>query len=169
MQLLWINIISDIFPGLALSMEEAEDSVMDKPPRDPQAGLFSRDDFKRMAFESAVITAGALGAYGFGLARYGAGARAGGIAFQALTLGQLLHAFACRSDDKSFFSKNKLPANRYLSLAMALSLGLQALTMFFPPLRNFLGVSRLGVADALVIGGASVLPLLINDFTKKKG
>ena len=168
MQLLWINIISDIFPGLALSMEEAEDSVMDQPPRDPRAGLFSRKDFKRMTLESAVITAGAMGAYGFGIARYGMGARASGIAFQGLTLGQLLHAFSCRSDTKTIFERNGLAPNRYLTWSLGISLALQALTIFFPPLRNFLGVPRLSALDTLVIGGSSVLPLLINEMTKKK-
>jgi Ca2+-transporting ATPase len=168
MQLLWINLISDIFPGLALSMEEAEEAIMEKPPRDPLAGLFSRDDFKRMAMESAVITAGAMGAYGFGLARYGMGARAGGIAFQSLTLGQLLHAFVCRSEDRSLFAGRRLPPNRGLNVALGISLGVQALTIFFPPLRNFLGVPRLSAVDTLVIGGSSVLPLLINETTKKK-
>jgi Ca2+-transporting ATPase len=169
MQLLWINLISDIFPGLALSMEEPEDAIMDKAPRDPKAGLFSGKDFKRMAAESATITAGAMGAYGFGISRYGAGARARGIAFQSLALGQLLHAFVCRSEDRSLFGDKKLPSNRYLDVAMGVSLGIQALTIFFPPLRNFLGVPRLNALDTLVIGGSSALPLLINELTKKQG
>jgi Ca2+-transporting ATPase len=169
MQLLWINIISDVFPGLALSMEEPEQSAMDKPPRDPKASLFSKKDFRRMTMESAVITAGAMGAYGFGIARYGMGARAGGIAFQSLTLAQLLHAFSCRSEDKSIFEKDKLSPNRYLNVALGASLGVQALTLFFPPLRNFLGVPRLSLLDTLVIGGSSVLPLFVNEMTKHRG
>ncbi len=168
MQLLWINIVSDIFPGLALSMEEPEADVMEFPPRDPQAGLFSSTDYKQMLLESADITLGAMAAYGFGIARYGMGARAGGLAFQSLTLGQLLHAVSCRSSHSSIFEGKRPPSNPWLNAALGVSLGAQALSMFFPPLRNFLGVPRLGLPDILVIGVTSVLSLLINELIKNR-
>lgn len=168
MQLLWINIVSDIFPGLALSMEEPEADVMDYPPRDPQAGLFSNKDYKQMFLESANITLGAMVAYGYGIAKYGMGAKAGGLAFQSLTLAQLLHAISCRSSHSSIFSGKRPPSNPWLNAALGVSLGAQALSMFFPPLRNFLGVPRLGLPDILVIGISSVLSLLINELIKNR-
>ncbi|MFO7748658.1 MAG: HAD-IC family P-type ATPase, partial [Desulfobacteraceae bacterium] len=76
MQLLWINLISDIFPGLALCAEKPETDVMEQPPRDPEAPLFSRRDFRQMVVESSTMTGGAMAAFAFGLFRYGAGARA---------------------------------------------------------------------------------------------
>ena len=114
-QFLWINLISDIFPGLALAMEAPEPDILERPPRDPQRPIFTGSDFKRMAFESGAITAGALGAYGYGMVRYG-GAAASTLAFHSLTTGQLLHAISCRSETHSIFSSEKLPANRYLTL-----------------------------------------------------
>ena len=168
MQLLWINIVSDIFPGLALSMEEPEADVMDYPPRDPQAGLFSNRDYKQMFLESANITLGAMAAYGYGIARYGMGAGAGGLAFQSLTLAQLLHAISCRSSHSSIFKGKRPPSNPYLNAALGISLGAQALSMFFPPLRNFLGVPRLGLPDILVIGITSILSLLVNELIKNR-
>jgi Ca2+-transporting ATPase len=168
MQLLWINIISDIFPGLALSMEEPETDILERPPRPADAALFSNLDFNRMAFESGVITAGALGAYGFGIARYGLGARAGGLAFQTLTLGQLLHAYSCRSQSRNLFGGKKMRSNPYLNMALGGSLALQAMTIVFPPLRRLLGISPPGVLDLLVIGATSVVPLFINEWTKNK-
>jgi Ca2+-transporting ATPase len=166
MQLLWINIISDIFPGLALSMEEPEPDILDRPPRDSQASLFSKSDFKRMAFDATSITASSLGAYSYGLARYGGGARAASLAFQSLTIGQLLNAYSCRSLNHSLFEGPPLPPNRYLNMAMAGSLGLQALTIWFPPIRGLLGVSRLSLMDLGVISAASLVSLSVIETSK---
>jgi P-type Ca2+ transporter type 2C len=58
MQLLWINLVTDIFPGLALSMEPAEPDIMTRPPRDPEEAMITREDLKRMTFESGVIGIG---------------------------------------------------------------------------------------------------------------
>src|SRR4030095_7777790 len=70
MQLLWINLISDIFPGLALALETPEPDVLSQPPRNPEEPIIKTSDFKRIAFESATLSAGALGAYGYGLIRF---------------------------------------------------------------------------------------------------
>ena len=75
MQLLWINIISDIFPGLALSMGEPDPDVLKEPPRDPDAPLFDNNDYKEMAYESGIISAATMGAYGVGIGVYGMGAK----------------------------------------------------------------------------------------------
>jgi Ca2+-transporting ATPase len=167
LQLLWINIISDVFPGLALSMEAPEPDVLDQPPRDAHQPIFTSTDYKRMAAESGVITAGALGAYGYGLARYGMGARAGSLAFQSLTIGQLLHAVSCRSERQRVFDDRKPPSNKYLNVALGGSLALQALTMVVPGLRSFLGITPLSLLDTAVIGGSALLSLAVNETTKK--
>jgi len=166
MQLLWINIISDIFPGLALSREKPPPDLMTLPPRDRDDALFSSHDFKHMLMESSFITTGSLAAYGYGLLRYGAGGRASSLAFQSLTIGQLLHAFSCRSNHKSIFDRQHLPANPALNWAVGGSLVLQALTMVVPGLRNFLGVTPLSLIDAAVIGAASLLPFFTNEARK---
>jgi Ca2+-transporting ATPase len=166
MQLLWINLISDILPGLALAMEPQEPGVMTRPPRDGRAPLFKRNDFNQMVRESAAITGGALSAYGFGVARYGIGPKSGALAFQSLTIGQLLHAISCRSEHSSLVHGQSLPPNPVLNLSLAGSLALQGLTMCFGPLRRFLGLGPLNVVDLAVIGVTSVAPLLLNEFTK---
>jgi Ca2+-transporting ATPase len=166
MQLLWINIISDIFPGLALSREEPEPDIMGQPPRPAGAPLFSGGDFRRMALESAIISSGALAAYGYGISRYGQGPRAGSLAFQTLVFGQLLHAFSCRSEHHSIFEKTRPPTNPYLNAAVGGSLALQVLTMFIPALRGFLGLTPPAVIDAAVIGATALLPFLANESRK---
>lgn len=166
MQLLWINLISDIFPGLALALEPPEPDILERPPRDPQAPIFDAGDYRRMAFESGALTAGAMGAYGFGIWRYGLGVQAGTLAFQTLTLGQLLHALSCRSDHQSIFSPGGRPGNRWLTLALGGSLLLQLGTMLIPGLRSILGLAPLTLLDGLVIGGGAVLPFVLNEATK---
>ena len=168
MQLLWINIISDIFPGLALSMGDPDPDVLREPPRDPDAPLFDSRDFKEMAYESGVISAATMGAYGVGIGVYGMGPKATSLAFQSLTFGQLLHAFSCRSDSRGIFSKDKPPSNPYLNVAIGGSLALQVLTMVVPGFRQLLGVAPLNLFDVAVIGGSSVLPLVINETRKEK-
>ncbi len=166
MQLLWINIISDIFPGLALSMEAPERDVLDEPPRDPEKPLLDTADFKRMAFESAVISGATLGAYGYGLARYGLGARAGSVAFQTLTIAQLLHAVSCRSERHRVFAPGGPPPNKYLNIALGGSLGVQMLTLFVPGLRRMLGITAVNWLDMAVITGSALVPLAVNELTK---
>jgi P-type Ca2+ transporter type 2C len=168
MQLLWINILSDIFPGLALSMEAPEPDILEQPPRDPKEPILSPRDFRRMAFESAVISAGALGAYAFGLARYGPGARASTLAFHSLTTGQILHALSCRSEQHGIFDAVQPPVNKYLALAVGGSLFLQALTVLLPGLRRFLGLTPLSAFDIAAVGSTAMIPLLINESTKKR-
>ena len=165
MQLLWINLISDIFPGLALSMEEPEGDVLNRPPRDPAAPIFDKRDYLQMVKESTIITASALGAYAYGLLRYGAGAAASTLAFQSLTIGQLLQALNCRSERRPFWDKSLKP-NPYLRWALGGSLAAQALTMFVPGLRNLMGLTPLGGLDYAVLGASALLALFGGEASK---
>jgi Ca2+-transporting ATPase len=168
-QLLWINLISDIFPGLALAMEQPEPDVLNRSPRDPGEPIIKSTDFKRITFESSTLAAASLGAYGYGIARYGMGVQAGTIGFMSLTFSQLLHALSCRSEQHSLFGREKLPTNPYLNTALGISLALQALTLIVPGLRSFLGLAPIGLLDAAVIGGSALLPLAVNEATKGGG
>ena len=167
MQLLWINLISDIFPGLALTQEAPEPDVLDRSPRPTDEPIFTPAEYWRIGQEGALLSAATLGAYGYGLSRYGMGPRAGTLAFNSLVLGQLLHTLSCRSDHETIFG-GKLPPNRMLTLALGGSIAVQILTMLIPGLRAILGTTPLGLIDMAVVAGTSVLPLLINEATKKK-
>lgn len=166
MQLLWINLISDIAPGIALSLEAPEPDVLTQPPRNPDEPIIKSSDFKRITYESAVLTTGALCAYGYGIARYGIGQQAGTMAFTSLAIGQILHAISCRSEQYSIFQKGQLPPNRYLNISVAGSLILQLIAMTVPGLRSLLGTTPVGPIDGLIIGASAVAPLLINESTK---
>jgi Ca2+-transporting ATPase len=166
MQLLWINLVTDIFPGLALALEPWEPDIMDRPPRDPEAPIVSRGDLLRLARESGVISAGTLASYAYALARYGQGPAASTQAFTTLTLAQLLHALSCRSESHGLFQPGTLQPNRYLDLALGVSLLVQALTVLVPGLRQILGTVPIGPVDALVALAGAGLPLLVNEALK---
>jgi Ca2+-transporting ATPase len=116
-----------------------------------------------------LITAGALGVYGYGRLRYGPGLNAGTNAFMSLTFAQLLHAYRCRSESTSIFNRESRPANRYLDSAVGLSSVLQIMTVALPPLRRLLGLSPIGVFDMIMILAGAGLPLLANEKIKVMG
>jgi len=167
MQLLWINLMSDIFPGLALALESPEPDILNHPPRDPQEPIIRSSDLKKIALEAGIISSGAMGAYGYGILRYGMGPRANSLAFLSLTTAQILHAFSCRSEKPLLFGENRLPPNRYLNLAVGGTLALQAAALLVPSLRRLLGITPLSLVDYLVVGGTAIAPLLVNERLKK--
>ncbi|MEL6492264.1 MAG: HAD-IC family P-type ATPase [Cyanobacteria bacterium J06621_3] len=166
MQLLWLNLVTDIFPGLALAMEPPEADVLNQPPRDPHEQIIKTSDLGRIALEAMVISLSALSAYSYGLWRYGPSLQAGTILFMGLTIGQVLHVLSCRSEHKRLWSRPQLPANGYLMGAIVLTLSLQLLPMIIPGLMKLLTLAPLAMIDWLVIAVFALLPLLINESSK---
>ncbi|MEM9164168.1 MAG: cation-transporting P-type ATPase, partial [Cyanobacteria bacterium P01_F01_bin.4] len=166
MQLLWLNLVTDVFPGLALALEPPEPDVLTQPPRDPHEPIIRVADFGRIGFESAVISLSALGAYGYGLWQYGVGLQSGTILFMGLTIGQILHTLSCRSEKYSFWNAQKLAANRYVVGAIAFTLTLQVLPMGVPALSHLLQLAPLTLVDWLTIALCAFLPLVINESSK---
>jgi Ca2+-transporting ATPase len=166
LQLLWLNLVTDIFPGLALALEPAASEVLTQPPRPTTEPLIQPAAFRRMVLEATVIAASALAAYGYALQAYGIGAQASTVGFMALTLGQLLHALVCRSRQRHLFRRPALAPNRYLGLALILSITLQFLALFVPALGRLLHIVPLCPVDAMVVTLAALLPVAINETTK---
>ena len=164
---MWLILVTDIFPGLALALEPSEPDVLDKPPRNPEEPIIKTSDFGNFAFESGSITLSSLAAYGYGINKYGIGSQASTIAFMSLTLGQLLHALSCRSDKYTIFDINKLPQNQYLNIALLGSIGLQLVSLGVPGLRMLLSLTPINIIDSIVIGSSAFLPLIFNEARKK--
>jgi Ca2+-transporting ATPase len=167
MQLLWINLISDIFPGLALAQDPPEDDVMERPPAARHAPLLSGVDYRRILGESALLAAAGLGAFGYGVARYGPGAQASTLAFLSLSSAQLLHALTCRSKTRSVLHGGGLAPNPLLRAALVGSFGLLGLGALLPGLRGALGIAPIGLADVAVVAGSSLWPWLVLEGAKR--
>ena len=96
LQILWLNLVTDTFPALALALEPGDTAVMNRPPRDPQEAFLSRGPLLRVGFYGLLITASTLGAYA--LALDGPEDRARTIAFMTLAFAQILHLGNARSE-----------------------------------------------------------------------
>lgn len=166
MQLLWLNLVTDIFPGLALALEPPEPDVLSSPPRNPDEPIIPKSDMGRILLESTTISVCALAGYGYAVIQYGISPQASTIGFMSLTIGQLLHALSCRSNKSTILSTHKLPSNHYLTAALGGSLALQLVVAAIPGLRNLLQVTSVNFVDVGVIGASALLPLLINEATK---
>jgi Ca2+-transporting ATPase len=166
---LWVN---PIFPAMALAVDPPEPDVLNRPPRPSHKPIIGPDDLRRIVFEGGMISLGAMGAYGYGWARYGPGARAGTLAFMGLSAGQLLHALGSRSEhhrwfrDSSTGQRPHLPPNPYLWLSISGTLLLHGVAWLVPGIRKLLRLSPISFLDGVVIGAGAVLPLLINDAIK---
>jgi len=166
MQLLWINLVTDIFPGLALSMEPAEPDVMFRKPRDPKEPIIGRKDLGRMLFESGTIGLGTLGAFIYGMRKYGLGAAPATLAFNTLTMNELAHALSSRSKYRNVFGGEKLEPNKHLTRAVLGMAALQVIISVVPGARALLGTVPLGWQDLAAIGAGVALPLIANEATK---
>jgi len=165
LQLLWLNLLTDLLPAIALAEEPAESDVLQRLPRNPRENLIRAEDALRYARESVFLAAGTLSAHAYGVLRYGRGPRADTIGFNTLVLGQLLHAFFCRSERHRSFSPDA-PANPRMASATGISAGLHALAHLVPGLRNLLGLSAPGLLDVLAIVAGAGLPLVANEMTR---
>jgi magnesium-transporting ATPase (P-type) len=120
-----------------------------------------------IVFESTALSTSALAAYGYAIKYYGISPRSSTIGFMSLTLAQLFHALSCRSNTRYLFSRHPLPPNRYLAIALAGSITLQLLSALIPGLRQLLRVVPLNLVDVAVITSSALVPLLVNEATKK--
>jgi Ca2+-transporting ATPase len=160
-QFLWINLLSDVFPALALAVEPPEVDVMKRPPRDPAQSILSRRELTTIAADGAILAATALGAHGLAAARYGVGPRATTVAFSTLMGAQLLHALRCRSANRSGLSR--LRESPLLVGTIGASLAVQGAAIAAPPLRRLLGTTPLSLADVALVAGGAALPLLARE------
>jgi Ca2+-transporting ATPase len=154
-QFLWINLLSDVFPALALAMEPPEPCVMDRPPLDPREPILTRARLVEIGGDAAILSAATLGVHGLAVARYGAGAHATTIAFCTLTAAQLVHALTYRSG----LSRGKgFPV---LETAVGGTLAVHLAAMTASPLRRLLGTTRLSGSDWLLVAGGVAVPLAV--------
>lgn len=156
LQILWLNLVTDTFPALALAMEPAEPGVMERSPRDPERAILSGPFLRSMLFYASLITGATLLGYGWAL-QAGEPERAVTIAFMTLALAQLFHLGNARSRGP-VLSWKRATANRWAVAAVPLVLGLQILAVHWPPLAEVLRTVPLSAVDWLVVGVLSIVP-----------
>lgn len=167
LQILWVNLVTDLFPALALAVEPPEADLMRQPPRDPGESILSRSFFLLISWQGTLLAALCLAAYGWSLQVYGAGDHARTIALMSLIGCQVGHLFNCRSRTRSAFEG--LFRNRWLWLSLLLVGLLQGLAIGYAPLAEMLGTARLLPIDLWVVGATVLLPILVVEGVKWAG
>jgi len=161
LQILWVNLVTDGLPAMALGVDFPEDEIMSRPPRSPKEWVFSRGLGKKILIRGSVI--GVTSVLVFALAYHNSGVLiyAQTMALCTLIVMQLLHVFECRSE--SFFMfQARLRHNPLLSAAVAFSFLLLLIIIYHPFLQRIFQTYPLAFNDWMVVSAASFLPYIAN-------
>lgn len=166
-QLLWVNLVTDSLPAIALGMEPAEENIMERPPRKNTGSLFGDGLGGRILLEGVMIGVLALLAFGIGHVYfdqedgYAVGRT---MAFAVLSLSQLVHAFNMRGEG----SLGKLPfcSNKWLLMAFVVGVALQCVVIMMPPLAGVFQVVPLNGEQWLLTAALALAPLPLVELEK---
>jgi Ca2+-transporting ATPase len=164
LQILWLNLITDVFPALALAVEPVSPAIMKQRPRDPSTALLSKQLLILIAWQAFMIATLALIAYTWALRLYGPGAHARSVALFAIIGAQLGHMFNCRSRTRS--ALDGIFKNPFIWVAVAIVVLLQLLAIYFSPLSVVLGTVRLSAIDWIIVGLCVVGPVIFVEISK---
>ena len=164
MQLLWINLVTDSLPAIALGMEAVEKDVMEQKPRPKNEGLFAHGYGVRIGLQGCMFAILSLLAYQIGKSLYGAVEGGQTLAFMVLALSQVVQAFNMRSFHSIF--RIGVFTNRKLNGAALVSLALMALVLFIPPIAGAFGLVALSPVLYLIGLGLSIAPLVVMEIAK---
>ncbi len=152
--ILWVNLVTDGLPGLALAMEPEEKNIMHEPPRHPEESVFALGLWQHSVWVgilTAALTLGVLAwAYHTGHAHWQS------MAFTVLTLVQMAHVMAIRSETESTFSLG-FTSNKYLLGAVLCTLALQMATLYIPSFNSIFKTAPLSLAELGLCLGVSSL------------
>jgi len=158
-QILWINLVTDGLPALALGVDPTDPEIMKRQPRAPDEPVVTRSRGLLMLAQGAFIAACSLGAYALVLYVEKEGLpRARTACFVVLAVSQLFHSYNCRSLTESLFKIGPF-TNRHLLLATGISFALQMGVVYTPGVQNVFNVEPLGLFDWVLVIVISSLPL----------
>jgi Ca2+-transporting ATPase len=168
-QILWVNLVTDGLPAMALGLDRPEEDVMKRKPRNPGEGIFSRGLGWKVVSRGFLI--GFVTLVAFIIVYHNDKTQlqyAQTVAFATLVMAQLIHVFDCRSE-KSVLSRNPF-GNRYLVWSVLSSLTLMLVAIYYPPLRPIFHTLPITGNDWLLIVGLSSIPtfLLAGSFLLRK-
>ena len=161
-QLLFINLVTDSLPALAIGMEPGAPDILDRKPRDPKVGILDKNLVTRVTLQGVIISVGVIAAFMIG--RQTSTAVACTMAFSTLTFARLLHGFNCRSQHSIF--KIGFKNNWYSLAAFAVGTLLLALILFVPGLHSLFAVTPLTNTQLLWIIGLALMPTIIIQIVK---
>ena len=175
-QILWINLITDSLPAIALGVDPGDPDVMKKKPRDPKDSFFAGGAALRAIIGGSLIGILTLSAFYFGLREFGYNLNSNNIpeniltyartmAFVVLAASQLFYSLSMRNTTKSIF-KIGVFTNKFLIGAILVGLILQFMVISIPFLAMAFSVQMLSIRDWLIVIAFAVLPLIVNEILK---
>ncbi|MDH3227792.1 MAG: cation-transporting P-type ATPase, partial [Thermoleophilia bacterium] len=158
LQILFLNLVTDVFPALALGLGEGDDSVMERPPRDPEEPILTKRHWIQNVVFGSVIALSVLGALLISQHVLGFDeTKAVTVSFATLALAQLWHVLNMRERGSDPVA-NQVTRNRYVWMALALCVGLLLAAVYVPPLAAALDTVDPGASGWLVALVMSLLP-----------
>lgn len=165
-QLLWLNLVTDSFPALALGVEKGDPDIMKIPPRNPDEPILTGKLLIRIALQSIAISVASLLSYIWGLSTYnGDLTKARTVIFACLITAELLRAFSSRSLNYTLF-KIGFFTNKTMVYAVLASFALLLVVIYVPFLQPIFHTAALGLYDWCVILGLAIIPLIVGELSK---
>jgi Ca2+-transporting ATPase len=165
-QLLWLNLVTDGAPALALGLEKGDPDIMTQPPRPPKEPVINRNMRTGIIVQAIVMTAAVLAAFIYGLSRYPNNlVAAQTVAFATLVVSELLRAFTARSEYYALW-KIGITSNRWMLVAVLSSLLLLLAVVYVPLLQSFFGTTALTLQDWLITTPLMLLASVAAEITK---
>ncbi len=168
-QILWMNLVTDGLPALALGVDPPDNDLMEKPPRRPDERPITREMFVRIALVGTIIAIGTLFTFWLEIAELGTGdmgiAKARTVAFTTVVMFQMFYVLSARSFRHTLFSVGPL-RNKKLLAAVAISILLQAAVIYIPPVSAIFRTVPLDLIDWLVVIGVSSSVFVIIELMK---
>jgi len=165
--ILWINLVTDSLPALALSMDPAERGIMTRKPRNPKKGFFTRGMIWRIIYQGVTIGLISLAAYLVGQ-KDGGDALGRTMAFTVLGFSQLFHVRNLHSNRLSSF-KSSLLSNKALLGAITISALMMFAVLVIPGMMNIFGIVAMDKVHWLITAGLSLVPILVVEVVKWAG
>ncbi|EGT0684583.1 calcium-transporting P-type ATPase, PMR1-type [Clostridium perfringens] len=164
--ILWVNLITDSFPALALGVDKTKEDVMNNPPRNPKESIFIKSDKIQLIINGVLIGVITLFAFKLGERLYADSLiHAQTMAFVVLSVSQLFLSLSLRSNIKSAFSLG-IFSNKYLVYSILLGIFLQVIIISISFIANIFKVTPLLLYDWIVVILVSLIPFAINEILK---
>jgi Ca2+-transporting ATPase len=168
LQILFLNLVTDVFPALALGAGEGDRDVLRRPPRDPREPILTGGHWLAVGGFGLLITVAVLGAFALALAWWGVDEkRAVTVSFLTLAFAQLWHVFNMRGA-RSRLVSNEITRNPFVWVALALCTGVLLAAVYVPGLAAILDLHALGGEEWALVVAMSLLPAILGGSVRRR-